>query len=184
MYTPPDMAYDMAATFTGLPVGNAQVEIIRGAPYGMAILSEYACPVNRLLAAQVEHVVLSDPSTLRPPKNGLKNKMTTSAGRKEGMKEAFRNLVRLAGPKATETLGLVSRDSSSVLSFSLRPREVEEDAYQRLVPEDLYLECSFVRLTSLESVWFQMVYTHFGCCPKSNTVMNILNNLYKVLLVV
>lgn len=139
LYTPPQMAYDMAATFTGIPHSGdtgAHVEIISGAPYGMAVLSECAGRVNRLLAAQVEHVVVSD-STRERSNSWFGDRRVTppplAISREDSMKEAFQRLIKLAGPPTANALGLTSRNPQSVLSFSLRPREVIEEGYKRSV---------------------------------------------------
>ncbi|KAF8323907.1 hypothetical protein DL93DRAFT_2070014 [Clavulina sp. PMI_390] len=137
------MAYDMAATFTSLPGHSAQVEIVKGAPYALSIISEFVPRVNALLAAQVEHVELDEPSSPTsplqsrgPPLPPVPGVARIELDRESTMREALERLMHLAGPKLARSLALSQRDPNSVMSFSLRTPDKEALAYEK------YVHCS------------------------------------------
>lgn len=129
----------------GVPIVGAGVEIIPKAPYGLSILPTFAPRVNRILAAHVDAAELADLRTKlagTPPSassvnspslwaTGEAQQLTPAQRRKQGMESAFERLTALAGPDLVAELELAGKDPMSALSFSLRPKSVEQEGYEK-----------------------------------------------------
>lgn len=130
------MAYEMASSFRGVPFGGPRVEILQGAPYGMTVLSHFAPKVNRIIATHVEQVALASSPAQRP-----------ISSRSKVMRAALDILSDVSGPKWRHQVS--EKNPNSVLSFSLRPPEVIDRAYERYVttsPSNLIVQSDSIAL--------------------------------------
>lgn len=126
------------------PTVGAGVEIIPRAPYGLAIIPAFAPRINLLISAHVDAASLADhrtklfsnsntlhPNPPSPWSSHEAQQMSPDDRRKKGMRAAFEKLKELAGEALVRELELQGKDPISALSYSLRPKAVEEDSYQR-----------------------------------------------------
>lgn len=124
-YLTSQTAYDLAAFCTGVP-GAPRVEIMSGAPFACAILSEFAPTINHLVASHVE-----ESNFVEPSKSKQLGDEDVTRDRRKGMAAALDILASLV-PLGLQG-NIKTRNPESALSFSTRPPDVIEEIKERCV---------------------------------------------------